>query len=661
LIGEETVKKRFILLIILTLSIAGLIFSSPPLQGSAALGDDFFEDFEEPFSGWTATGLWHRENDTSSSFPLPWLPSNEHYMWYGSSSTGNYNTGTTNYGNLTSDQIDLTSFEGRVRVGFWSYAHTEGLPDVDMMWVESSPDNGITWHKLGDVKNSSVSDWEYYSFEFPELFEYYSSSSVRIRFCFDTVDSFGNDFPGWRLDDITISGDPGYFELNIHQGRYALVGEERRIDFEIRSQFNQQTEVVVTIEITTPTGVNETQYISNISDFMEGFGSLHFSIDYKFNYEGPYRVILIVEDTFDGQIYWTDCWWEIGPYFDLWIDQRNYALQYEYGKMDLHIDSHYESGMDVSILINMTRPDGLNDTIFNSIAYVPAHSHYEDWVDYNFTMEGSYQVHMLLISSIDGKRWWTGCWWEIGPYFDIQIFQENDAMIGQTKSMTFQVESLHYGQDVNVHITMELQSGKIIELHTEDRYFTSGEIWDITLSHQFMEPGHHHARVIVTNTTNSMWDRWCCWNVFEQTTEKKLELSINQDYYIGLDEEGFMDFSIDSFFDHGMDIDIKITITTPSGTEELLHEETTYIDAFGYWEYSDSYVFNEEGEYTVLFVVVDDMEVEWKADCWWKVGEPDGDGDGDDGDDDQISPGFEGIFIMGALVISTIMIRRRRK
>ncbi|MFX0051962.1 MAG: hypothetical protein ACFE8U_11795, partial [Candidatus Hermodarchaeota archaeon] len=533
------------------------------------------------------------------------------------------------------------------------------LSDVDKKWVESSHDDGLTWHFLGDVRTSS--DWEYYSFEIPKLLEYYSSSSVRIRFCFDTGDSAANNFRGWMIDDINISGDPGYFELNIHQGRYAVLGETRRIDFEIRSQFNYQTEVEVTIEITTPSLVNDTVYTSNLTDFMEGFGYLYYSVDYKFQEEGSYRVILLVTDTFTSKTYWTDCWWEIGPYFDLWIDQENYALQYEVRKMNLHIDSHYNYGMDVPIFINITRPDGFNDTIFNNyIAYIPANDHYEDWFDYNFTQKGSYQVHMLLISD-DGKRWWTGCWWEIGPYFDIQIFQENDAMIGETKSMTFQVESLHYSQDVNIRILMELQSGKNKELHNEDLFFTSGDIWDITYSFQFNELGHHHARVIVTNTTDSIWDRWCCWNVFESTQEKKFELSINQDYYIGLDEEGFMDFSIDSFFDHGMNIDIKITITTPSGTEELFHEETTYIEAFGYWEYSDSYIFQEEGEYKVLFVVVDDIGEEWKADCWWKVGEPDGDGDGDDSDNDQISPGFEGIFIMGALAISTILIRRRRK
>ena len=72
---------------------------------------DYFEDFEGiVFPGWTATGLWHLEDNRSSSYPIYGLPSDSHYMWYGSNQTGNFNTSDRNYGDLYSDIIDLTGF-----------------------------------------------------------------------------------------------------------------------------------------------------------------------------------------------------------------------------------------------------------------------------------------------------------------------------------------------------------------------------------------------------------------------------------------------------------------------------------------------------------------------------------------------------------------------
>ncbi|MFX0170619.1 MAG: hypothetical protein ACFE9L_01735 [Candidatus Hodarchaeota archaeon] len=649
-------KKRFILLVIFALSIAGLIFSSPPLQGSAALGDDFFEDFESFPTGWNATGLWHRENNTQSGY-LSWVPSDPHYMWYGSNSTGNYDTGSANNGTLTSDRIDLTSKGGIIELGFWSYAETENNIGVDKKTVEISDDDGLTWYFLGEVYDSS--DWVYYSFD---ITSYWYSSKVHIRFIFDTVTSSTNWYRGWMIDDVEIKKNPGDFDLQIYQDRYALMNETRMIDFYIWSHFDKGMNFNASILITTPSGFisgyNDTLDILNFQ-YIPSWGDWHYSLDYIFGEKGLYQVYFIITDEY-GREWATDCWWEIGPYFNLWIDQKNYALPGETREMIFYIESLYDIEKYGDIYVNVTTPSGFTDEYYLDYVNVPAHETRKEIFYYTFSEKGSYQVYLIFIDQ-DGKKWWTDCWWEIGPYFDIRIEQDNEAMIGEEKWMKFHVDSkFDYDTTVNISIMIELQSWKT-EIQHEEHIFNipAWGYWEKELYYTFMEPGHHHAKLEVVNMTGHRWENWCCWNVHDQ--EKKFELSITQDYSIGLDEEGFMDFRIDSFFDHGMDIDIKITIITPSGTEELLHEETTYIEAFGYWEHTDSYIFHEEGSYEVLFKVVDDIENEWKANCWWKVGESDGDGDEDDGDDDQISPGFEGIFIMGALAISTVLIRKRRK
>ena len=142
-----------------------------PQKATAALADGLFEDFEgNVFPAWTATGLWHIEDNDTSAYPLnasEGIPSGSHYAWYGDNTTGDYNTtsggvNTRNSGYLISDAIDLTSTTGEIELGFYSWADTESGNYYDRKNVSISPD-GISWYFLGNV---SVSDgWEHYSFD----------------------------------------------------------------------------------------------------------------------------------------------------------------------------------------------------------------------------------------------------------------------------------------------------------------------------------------------------------------------------------------------------------------------------------------------------------------------------------------------------------------
>ncbi|MHA2109718.1 MAG: hypothetical protein ACW99R_18565, partial [Candidatus Hodarchaeales archaeon] len=52
--------------------------------GVAVLGDDLYEDFESgSLSSWKATGLWHIEYNSLSSYPVDTVPSGKYRAWYG--------------------------------------------------------------------------------------------------------------------------------------------------------------------------------------------------------------------------------------------------------------------------------------------------------------------------------------------------------------------------------------------------------------------------------------------------------------------------------------------------------------------------------------------------------------------------------------------------
>lgn len=291
---------------IFLIGIFGLTISSPPLQGTAILGDDFKEDFEGLiYPEWKTTGLWHLEDNKTSDWPInSWIPSNSHYMWYGSNISGNYDTSASrNNGTLISEQLDLTAFSGDIELGFWSWAITE-TDSFDLKNVSISPDGGNTWKLLGYVQNTS--DWKYFLFD---ITEYGYSSNAMIRFYFDTIDGALNFYRGWMIDDIEIKEKPGYFELFIHQDNYAFIGETRTMNFSIYSYFNYGIEVNISIILTNPSGYNETLEEFYL-EYLWSNGQWNHSLNYKFQEEGYYEVSLVLVD--DMGIEWkTDNWWKV--------------------------------------------------------------------------------------------------------------------------------------------------------------------------------------------------------------------------------------------------------------------------------------------------------------------------------------------------------------
>jgi hypothetical protein len=63
----------------------------------------FFDDMESGQNGWGADGFWHQVQDGVSPYPNSYSPT--HSWWYGQDSTGDYNNGAANSGNLTSPPI----------------------------------------------------------------------------------------------------------------------------------------------------------------------------------------------------------------------------------------------------------------------------------------------------------------------------------------------------------------------------------------------------------------------------------------------------------------------------------------------------------------------------------------------------------------------------
>jgi extracellular elastinolytic metalloproteinase len=164
-------------------------------------GGGLNETFETGATGWTGTGLWHLVNNSTCA--SPGYSSATRAFYYGQDSTCNYSTGATNTGTLTSPAISgitsssALSFNYFRRVESFSGSYDRTTVDVirsngttaTVFNLDSRNPSGTTWTSSGNISLSA-----------------YAGDTIRLRFTFNTVDGVANNFTGWFIDDVKVSG-----------------------------------------------------------------------------------------------------------------------------------------------------------------------------------------------------------------------------------------------------------------------------------------------------------------------------------------------------------------------------------------------------------------------------------------------------------------------
>jgi len=174
----------------------------------------FSADFESGLDGFTVDngfgvggGLWHRTDGRGSDSGH----SSPHSLYYGqnegSGGGGDYDAGDTE-GVVTSPVIDLTGAVAPVTLSFNYLLETECWPpDYDRATVEVSQDGGpfqvVASNGLGGAALTDPS-WMWLSAS-ADL-SGCVGSEIRVRFHFATGDDEANEFEGWYVDDVTVTG-----------------------------------------------------------------------------------------------------------------------------------------------------------------------------------------------------------------------------------------------------------------------------------------------------------------------------------------------------------------------------------------------------------------------------------------------------------------------
>jgi hypothetical protein len=158
------------------------------------------EDFEGGTNGWTADGLWHAA--VSSSCARPGYSSPVTAMYYGQDATCTFDTGGANSGNLTSPMIYGIGTASTLTFNYFrqvqSYYAAFDVTQVNVLaggssttvWMRNAFDaSQASWLSSGTIDLSA-----------------FAGQAIQLQFRFATVDSMYNDYVGWLIDDVVVTG-----------------------------------------------------------------------------------------------------------------------------------------------------------------------------------------------------------------------------------------------------------------------------------------------------------------------------------------------------------------------------------------------------------------------------------------------------------------------
>lgn len=188
----------------------------------------YFQDNAESATGWTAQNLWNLSGligicndggdydyDYDEPACLPAPDQGNFAWWYGQPSTGDFDTGNANSGDLVSPEFSIPFAADKPLLGFRTTWETEcGCTSWDRMMVffrQSGTNNETFLGILTGAQSQMDQDPVYLS-------AFMSMASVkgqtgRLVFRFETGDAVDNDHRGWIVDRIVVAEEAAFAGL----------------------------------------------------------------------------------------------------------------------------------------------------------------------------------------------------------------------------------------------------------------------------------------------------------------------------------------------------------------------------------------------------------------------------------------------------------------
>ena len=176
------------------------------------------EDFDPVQPGWAGTGLWRVTDWVCVPYP-PGIVMYGNAAHYGKDCPANYNEGGRTRGYFTSPEIPVDQgYAGyTVKVAFksWRWVEEYAGGSYDKTWVEVKMGTG-EWIKIWerDSRNPSEKAWTWEEVDTGLVVPAGTTATpFWIRFGFDSIDGYENQFVGWIIDEVTVILEPTPLEI----------------------------------------------------------------------------------------------------------------------------------------------------------------------------------------------------------------------------------------------------------------------------------------------------------------------------------------------------------------------------------------------------------------------------------------------------------------
>ncbi len=196
-----------------THTVTASVTDSGGLPGSRAItvtveaectGGGLSESFESGAGGWTTGGLWHLA--ANSSCAAPGYSSPTRAMVYGQDGGCDYDTGGQTSGDLISPEIAGITAESTLSFDYFRQVENEPSFEVDTTEVAVAVAGTSTWTTVWSRDSTTASE-NAWTASGPISLAAWAGETVRLRFRFDSVDEIANDYVGWLVDDVEVTGD----------------------------------------------------------------------------------------------------------------------------------------------------------------------------------------------------------------------------------------------------------------------------------------------------------------------------------------------------------------------------------------------------------------------------------------------------------------------
>ncbi|MEE8523009.1 MAG: hypothetical protein V3T72_03685, partial [Thermoanaerobaculia bacterium] len=199
-----------------THTVTAAVTDSGGLQGSSSItvtmtvscegGGGLAEDFEGGLGAWTTSGLWQLV--ANSACASPGYSSPVKALYYGQDAGCDYDTGAATSGDLISPQILGIIASSTLNFDYFRQVEGPTQSPFDVTEVAASAVGDPTWTTVWskDSRDASENAWTPSGTISLAAFD---GQTIQLRFRFDSTDELFNDFVGWSVDDIVVTGDCG--------------------------------------------------------------------------------------------------------------------------------------------------------------------------------------------------------------------------------------------------------------------------------------------------------------------------------------------------------------------------------------------------------------------------------------------------------------------